>query len=313
MGRTALGWAAAPDVAQAATDWLRRLSDERRYSKHTLDNYGRDLGTFLRFLSEHLGAPPDMAALAALKQADVRAWSAARRRDDLAPASIARGLSAVRGFFRSLRRDDLVDNAAVGLVRGPKLPRGIPKPLDVAQAADLLEAAGDADNAPWLGLRDRALFTLLYGCGLRIAEALGLNGRETPTGETLRVRGKGDKERLVPVLDVVREAIAAYRRACPFDTAGDRPLFVGARGARLAAGVAQARLRTLRRELGLPETATPHALRHSFATHLLAGGGDLRTIQDLLGHASLATTQRYTAVDVARLLDVYDDAHPRAR
>lgn len=199
------------------------------------------------------------------------------------------------------------------MLRTPRLPHGIPKALAEDEACDAIAAIEDADTAPWVGKRDRAMFTLLYGCGLRIGEALSLDRHQAPRGDTMAVTGKGNKQRLVPVLPAVAEAIADYLAACPHPLKPDDPLFVGVRGGRLQAGIVQRRMRDLRRELGLPETATPHALRHSFATHLLAGGGDLRTIQELLGHASLSTTQRYTAVDGGRLAAVYRDAHPRAR
>ena len=244
---------------------------------------------------------------------DFRAWLARRQADGLSRASTARALAALRGLFRRLDRRGLAHNAAIGVLRTPRLPRGIPKALAEDEARDVIDAVGDADTAPWVIKRDMAMFTLLYGCGLRIGEALALDCHQAPRGDAFAVTGKGNKQRLVPVLPAVHQAIADYLAAVPFAGETDAPLFVGVRGKRLDPAIAQLQMRKLRALMGLPESATPHALRHSFATHLLAGGGDLRTIQELLGHASLATTQRYTAVDEARLKAVYRDAHPRAR
>jgi integrase/recombinase XerC len=302
---------AEPAVVRAVEQWRAWLALERRASPHTLEAYGRDLSAFLGFLAGHLGHRPGLADLAGLTAADFRAFLAWRMDEGLARTSIAREASTLRGFFRFLARARLAENAAAAGVRAPRAPRSIPKALTVGEAFDALRGAG-AEGA-WTAKRDAALFTLLYGAGLRLGEALGLARGEAPFGESLRVVGKGGKERLVPVLPAVRQAVAAYLAACPHAGDEDSPLFVGARGRRLDAAVAQRRMRELRAGLGLPATATPHSLRHSFATHLLAGGGDLRTIQELLGHASLSTTQRYTDVDAKRLAEVYDRAHPRAR
>ena len=304
---------AAPDLAEAVVAWRDWLAGEKRASAHTLDGYGRDLAAFLAFLSLHLGDTPDLAALAGLAAADFRAYLARRGADGLGRSSLARAMSTLRGFFRFLDRRGLVHNPALAAVRTPRPPKSVPKPLAADEALEAVSAAGELHDEPWLAARDVALFTLLYGCGLRLGEALGLSRREVPAAETMVITGKGRKQRVVPVLPVVRDAIAEYLRLCPYPPAPERPLFVGARGGGLNPGVVQRQMRRLRLLLGLPDTATPHALRHSFATHLLAGGGDLRTIQELLGHASLSTTQRYTAVDSARLRQVYDDAHPRAR
>lgn len=297
----------------AAEAWYHWLAQEKRFSAHTLRAYGQDLASFLAFLSGHLGDEPTLADLGSLRQSDFRAWLSQRRSDGLAASSLARSLSAVRGFFRRLQRDGLADNAAAGLVRAPRLPHSLPKPLSVAAAGDMIEAVDEADTAPWLQARNAAILTLLWGAGLRLGEALGLDGGDVPRGDSLTVTGKGNKQRVVPILPVVREAIAAYLRLCPYPVHAGTPLFYGARGKRVDPGIVQKAMRDARRLLNLPETATPHALRHSFATHLLAAGGDLRTIQDLLGHASLSTTQRYTEVDAEALLKVYDSAHPRAR
>ncbi|MCC7276048.1 MAG: tyrosine recombinase XerC [Alphaproteobacteria bacterium] len=302
--------AAAATLADARAAWAAWLAAERRASPHTLAAYGRDLGAFLDFLADHLGGPPSLADLLALRPADFRAWLARRAGDGYARTSTARALSVVRGFVRFLDRRGFGHAPALAAVRAPKLPRSVPKALAPAGAAALLEVADDAAR-PWIAARDVALLSLLYGCGLRIGEALALPRRAAPLGETLTVLGKGRKERRVPVLPAVRTAVADYLRLCPYR--GDGPLFLGARGGALQPAVVQRRVRDLRRALGLPETATPHALRHSFATHLLAAGGDLRAIQELLGHASLSTTQRYTDVDTARLVEVYNRAHPRAQ
>ena len=304
---------AAEDVKAAAEAWHRWLAKEKRFAKHTLRAYGQDLGGFLAFLSSHLGQPASLEDLRSLRQSDFRAWLAQRRNEGLASTSLARSLSAIRSFFRRLQRDGLVDNAAARLIATPKRPHSVPKPLSVAAAKQMIDAVDGAETAPWLQARDAAILTLLWGAGLRLGEALGLNGEDIPRGDSLRVTGKGSKERIVPILPVVREAIAAYVKLCPYPIAAGTPLFYGARGKRLDPAIVQKAMRNARRALNLPETATPHALRHSFATHLLAGGGDLRTIQELLGHASLATTQRYTEVDAEALLRVYATAHPRAR
>jgi len=307
-----------PALAAAASRWRDWLAHEKRYSKHTLAGYQHDLAGFLRFMADHLGGPPGLAEIEGLKPLDFRAWLADLNRRGLSRTSTARALSCLRGFFRYLEKQGVVRNSAIGALRTPRVPKSVPKALSIEEAFDLILSAPDLADDAWIGLRDRALLTLLYGCGLRIGEALDLDRDRAPglfgnPADTMMVRGKGNKDRLVPVLPAVRQAIAAYLDACPHAGGGATPLFLGARGGRLAAGVAQARVRNLRALLGLPDTATPHALRHSYATHLLAGGGDLRTIQELLGHASLSTTQRYTDVDMARLNAVYEDAHPRAR
>jgi integrase/recombinase XerC len=307
-----LGFAAAPELAGAAEAWAQWLRGERRMSAHTLNAYLADLRDFLAFLTGHLGQEPDFAALTTLRQTDFRAWLARRHGEHYAPTSTARALSAVRAFFRHLQRDGHVENGAIGVLRGPRLPHSVPRPVSAEGAQSLIDAAAEESDVPWIAARDTAVFTLLYGCGLRIAEALGLNAEQAPRGDVLTVLGKGNKQRQTPVLPVVREAIDAYRALCPHPLTTGEPLFRGARGGRLQAGIVQRRMRHLRRALNLPESATPHALRHAFATHLLGNGGDLRAIQELLGHASLSTTQRYTAVDTAALLEVYDRAHPRS-
>ncbi len=307
------GFAAAGDLPPAIAGWRAQLENEKRVSRHTLSNYTRDLAAFLQFLQEHLGELPTLAALSHLKPADFRGFLARRVQGGMKATSNARALSTLRGFYRYLDRAGLARNAHIGAMRGPKLPRSLPKALDAVDAAALLDAADIDASAPWVAARDRAVLALLYGAGLRIDEALSLNRDAVPLGEMLRIVGKGRKARDVPVLAQVRDLVAEYVRQCPFRGGAKDALFVGVRGKRLNAGIVQACVRRLRVALGLPETATPHALRHSFATHLLGAGADLRAIQELLGHASLSTTQRYTAVDAERLIDVYAAAHPRAR
>ena len=305
--------AAEPAVTAAAAAWRAWLTDERRASPHTLDAYGRDLADFLGFLARHAGYPAGLRELGDLGRSEFRAYLAERNGRGLKRASTARALSSLRGFFRFLDRAGLVHNAAVAGLRTPKTAKSVPKALTEDEALGAVAEIGALSDEAWIAKRDTALLMLLYGSGLRIGEALALDRAQAPTGETLIVTGKGRKERLVPILPVVAEAVREYLADCPYGLGEDDPLFVGARGRRLNPGVVQRQVRRLRALLGLPETATPHALRHSFATHLLAGGGDLRTIQELLGHASLSTTQRYTEVDRAHLMTVYRDAHPRAR
>ncbi|MDR3516973.1 MAG: tyrosine recombinase XerC [Azospirillaceae bacterium] len=309
----ALGFSAAPDVLDALAAWRRWLEHERHASPHTLTAYSADIGMFLDFLTDHLGKLPALNDLGDAGLVDFRAWLSRRAADGLARSSRARELSSVRSLFRWLDRSGRLHNPAVTLVRSPKLPRPMPRPLTEQDAIGLLDTAAELQDSPWIAKRDGALFTLLYGCGLRIDEALSLDRDQVPFGETLTVLGKGRKQRVVPVLPAVAAAVEAYLAACPFATQANMPLFLGARGGRLAAGVAQKQIRRIRAVMGLPDSVTPHALRHSFATHLLAAGSDLRVIQDLLGHASLSTTQRYTDVDVESLLEIYQSAHPRAR
>jgi integrase/recombinase XerC len=303
----------ADDTSEAFLGFLSWLEREQRRAPRSTEAYRRDVQAFLIFIAGHLGGPPDLAALEGLTAADFRAWLAARHGRGYAKRSTARAMAAVRGFFRYLDRHQGRHNPTLATLRTPRLPVRLPRPLAESEAAGLLAAGGEPG---WVGRRDLALLLLLYGCGLRIGEALALNrgdlGPDPAALRTLRVRGKGGRERLVPVLAPVAEALAAYLDARPFAGDGTSPLFLGVRGRRLHATVVQKRVRELRGLLGLPETATPHALRHSFATHLLGRGADLRVIQELLGHASLSTTQGYTQVDGARLRDLYRRAHPRA-
>ena len=299
------------EVARLA--FLEWLQHERRSSPLTVEAYARDTAAFLGFLTRHLGAEPDLAALAGLQATDLRAWLAWEAREGAGAATRARHLSAVRSFFRWAARRHGLNNPQVALLGTPKAKKPLPKALSVAEAKTVTaDIAGLQDSAA-LQARDKALFSLLYGSGLRIAEALGLNVADAMLSDAstaMRVMGKGAKPRLVPVLPVVRAALADWLRQHP-RRVPEAPLFLGARGERLNAGVAQRILRVFRQQQGLPEHATPHALRHSFATHLLAGGADLRSIQELLGHANLSTTQRYTSVDAAQLLEVWHRTHPR--
>lgn len=311
--RSLTGFFAADDTLRAIEDWQRWIGDERRSSAHTLAAYSRDLAAFLTFLGDHLGSPPTLEDLNNLQAADFRSFLARRLGDGIAQSSLARAMSTLRNFFRFLDKTGRVSNATISAVRAPRPAPPIPKAIAAVEAMDLIDAAGSFSDTPWIAKRDMALFTMLYGCGLRIDEALSLNQENAPQDDAMMITGKGNKQRIVPVLPIVRESIADYRQACPFPPKPDGPLFLGARGGRLNPGVVQRQMRKLRGLLGLPASATPHALRHSFATHLLGAGGDLRTIQELLGHASLSTTQRYTKVDSERLIAVYDDAHPRAR
>jgi integrase/recombinase XerC len=304
---------AGDDLRAAIGLWTGWLSGERRASPHTIAAYGRDLAAFLDFLTDHLGGAPDLAAIDALRPADFRAFFARRAGEGLERASLARTMSVLRNFVRFLHRRGLAKTTALAALRAPKLPVGVPKPLAVDDALAAIKTAGALARTGWQSRRDIALFALIYGCGLRLSEALGLCRAEAPIGDTLTVTGKGGKARQLPVLPAVQEAVAGYLAACPVALAADGPLFVGARGGPLHPRQVQAQMATVRDALGLPATATPHALRHSFATHLLAAGGDLRAVQELLGHASLSTTQRYTSVETARLLAIYEDAHPRAR
>ncbi len=301
------------EVIDAVLAWRAWLSLERRASRHTVLAYGRDVVSFLAFLVDHRGAPASLADLERLAVRDFRAWLAKRATGGHEPTSNARALASVRNFFRWLDRRKLAHNAAIGTLRTPKRPHALPRPLSADDAAAAVEEIASLSAEPWLAARDMALLALLYGCGLRIDEALSLDRSVLPLGAALRVVGKGRKERHLPLLPSVRVAIEDYVARCPWQPGPEGPLFVGRRGRRLQAGVVQAQMRKLRAALGLPETATPHALRHSFATHLLANGGDLRSIQELLGHASLSTTQRYTDIDLGQLLSVYERAHPRAK
>jgi len=313
-GADYISFNARPEVAQKITDWLKLMLIEKNASRHTIEAYARDLSQFGAFLLHHLGQAASLDDLAELRTMDFRSFLAARRQQGVESRTLARQLSAIRSFFRYLERNDILANPALSALRAPKRPHAIPKPLDIKSAKAV---SSDKDSSPlgWVAARDAAVMTLLYACGLRISEALSLNRTDAPlkpTDQTIQITGKGGKSRLVPILPVVRQAIQSYLQQCPIDLDPDGPLFVGVKGARLNARNIQLTMAKMRGAFGLPDTATPHALRHSFATHLLSGGADLRAIQELLGHASLSTTQIYTEVDGAHLLKQYAKAHPRA-
>jgi integrase/recombinase XerC len=305
------------ELAALAAGWLVHLSGERRASVHTLDAYARDLRQFMTFAAAHLGAAPSLAMFNALAAADLRAFLAARRAAGAGSRTLLRQLAGLRSFARYLERNGKGKTAAFAALRAPKSPRRLPKPLtaEAARRVVALDAQDGDDRPEWILARDAAVLGLLYGAGLRISEALGILRKDAPVGgrDTLRMMGKGRKIRETPVIAPVQRGIEAYLNLCPYPLPPDGPLFVGARGGPLSPRIIQLTVERLRGALGLPQSATPHALRHSFATHLLSRGGDLRTIQELLGHASLSTTQIYTAVDATRLLEAYQSAHPRAR
>lgn len=294
-----------------ALRWHDHLSRERRRSDHTVRAYVATAHRLIAFLADHLGAPVDGDALAALRPSDLRAYLTKRRAAGLGNASAARELSAVRGFLAFAAAEEGRE-ASLPRIKGPKKPRSVPRPISPDEAISLAEESGEDASAPWIAARNEAVLLLLYGSGLRVAEALGLTGSALPLGEALSVTGKRNKTRIVPLLAPVKEAIEQYLLLCPFVPARDQPLFRGARGGPLRGEIVRRFVRKARATLGLSERTTPHALRHSFATHLLGRGADLRTLQELLGHASLSSTQIYTAVDAAHLMDVYRHAHPRA-
>ena len=298
-------------AAAIAARWHDHLSRERRRSEHTVRAYVATAHRLIGFLAGHLGQAVDDAALGDLKPADLRAFLTVRRAEGLGNASAARELSAVRAFL-VFAAAEAGREAALPRVKGPKKPRSVPRPISPDEAISLAEQAAEDATEPWLAARDLAVLTLLYGSGLRVAEALGLSGAALPLGEALVVTGKRNKTRIVPLLAPVRQAIEHYLALCPWPAAKDAPLFRGARGGPLRGEIVRRAVRKARRSLGLSERTTPHALRHSFATHLLGRGADLRSLQELLGHASLSSTQIYTAVDAAHLMDVYRNAHPRA-
>jgi integrase/recombinase XerC len=306
---------AAPDLDAAHAAWRAWLAHEKRAAARTQAGYARDLQAFITFMAEHEGGPIGLAAVAAMTPQGFRGWLAWRLEQGYAKSSTQRAVAAVRGFLDFLDARYGLHNPALRAMRAPRAGQRLPRPLAIEEVALLTDAATDEPGrTPWLLARDAALLLLLYGAGLRIGEALALDRGDLPDGaeSTLRVMGKGRKERLVPLLPVIRDALAAYLEACPHVLDAGSPLFVGERGRRLQQAVVQKRVRELRHALGLPETATPHSLRHSFATHLLGSGADLRSIQELLGHASLSTTQRYTGVDASSLTRLYAKAHPRA-
>lgn len=303
-------------ISAAASDAIARFLAHKAALEAASDNtiaaYERDLTDFLQFLTLHKGAPQGLAPLMQVTVQDMRSWMANARQSGIAPRSLARKLSAVKSFFRWLAEREGCDPTAVLATRAPKFNAKLPRPLSEEAARQVLDTVEIQSGEAWVGARDTAVITLLYGCGLRMSEALSLTGADAPLPKSLRILGKGGKERIVPVLDVARSAVDQYISLCPHELSKDAPLFRGVRGGALNARLVRRVMQQTRQQLGLPASATPHALRHSFATHLLSAGGDLRAIQELLGHASLSTTQAYTQVDAARLMEVYNRAHPKA-
>lgn len=306
------GLSIAPAQRDALARWLEHLRALDGAAVNTISAYRHDITGFLAFLADHHGGSAGLGAIAGLSQSDLRAWMAHARGRGLSARSLARALSAVKTFVAWVADREGVDATTILSARGPKYRRKLPRPLSVDGALDMIARVGDQASQDWIAARDMAVLTLLYGCGLRISEAMGLTGAAQPLPEVLRIRGKGDKDRLVPTLPAARAAVARYVALCPFDLNRTDALFRGARGGALNPRLIALVMEKARMQLGLPSSATPHAMRHSFATHLLSAGGDLRAIQELLGHASLSTTQAYTAVDAARLMEVYEAAHPRA-
>ena len=302
----------SPAARDALQEWLDHQKSLKGSAENTVTAYAGDVTEFLAFITGHKGESQGLKALSIITISDLRAWMANSRGAGVGPRSLARKLSAVKVFYRWLAAREGFEPTAVLLTRSPKFTKKLPRPLAIDAARDLIETVEMQSLEPWVAARDAAVVTLLWGCGLRISETLGLKGIDAPLPQVMRITGKGGKERIVPVVDAARAAVDAYVKACPHILTDDGPLFRGVRGGVLSPRAIQKAMASARMQLGLPATATPHALRHSFATHLLNAGGDLRTIQELLGHASLSTTQAYTAIDTAHLLDVYNDAHPKA-
>ncbi len=305
---------ASPKLISLRKDWLDSLAHERRLSDKTVDSYERDTRQFLYFISEHKGGTADLKSVSNLRPMDFRAFLTRRRNEGAGPRTLGRCLAGVRSFLRHLEKQGLVNATAVNSIRAPRQPKSLPKPLTASDALKVVSDDQQLVEEPWIRARNVAILTLLYGCGMRIGEALALDGTalKDSRSSAMQVKGKGNKTRIVPLMPVIFSAVQHYRELCPYHLHQGAPLFRGARGGALQPAVLQRDMRKLRSALGLPDSATPHALRHSFATHLLASGGDLRSIQELLGHASLSTTQIYTGVDTKHLLDAYNAAHPRA-
>ena len=302
----------SPACRDALQNWLANQSALNGAADNTLVAYRGDVAEFLSFMTLHFGSPQGLGALQTITVSDMRAWMAETRNSGTGARSLARKLSAVKSFYRWLAEREGFEPSAVLMARAPKFQKKLPRPLAADAAKAVLETVEHQSQSDWVSARDVAVVTLLYGCGLRISEALGLQGKDAPIADVLRITGKGGKERIVPVINAARDAVERYLALCPHPQENDGPLFRGVRGGALNPRLIQGVMAKTRAQLGLPATATPHALRHSFATHLLEAGGDLRSIQELLGHASLSTTQAYTAVDTAHLMDVYNRAHPKA-
>lgn len=303
----------SPAARDALNAWLASEKALKNIAENSIAAYQRDVAGFLAFMNTHRGGPQGLAALSDITLAEMRSWMASERGRGVGARSLARSLSAVKTFYRWLAKREGFAPTAVLSTRAPKFQKKLPRPLAEDAARAMIDTVGLQHDKDWIGARDTAVVTVLYGCGLRISEALGLTGADVPLPDVLRIIGKGGKERVVPVISPAREAVARYLRLCPYPVQQDGPLFRGARGGALNPRQVAKVMEQSRMQLGLPATATPHAMRHSFATHLLSAGGDLRAIQELLGHASLSTTQAYTAVDTARLMEVYDRTHPKAR
>ncbi len=302
----------SPALTNAADKWLDHQRALAGAAENTIKAYQTDILGFLSFMTLHSGEQQGLAPIAKVTVSDMRAWMAHERGRGVGARSLARAVSAVKSFYRWLAEREGFEPTAVLSTRSPKFTKKLPRPLAEDAAREVIETVELQSMTPWIAARDQAVITLLYGCGLRISEALKLTGADAPLPNTLRITGKGGKDRIVPVIEAAKDAIERYTDLCPYDLNPAEPLFRGARGGALNARLVQKVMEQARMQLGLPATATPHAMRHSFATHLLTAGGDLRAIQELLGHASLSTTQAYTAVDGARLMEVYDKAHPRA-
>lgn len=302
----------SPAARDALQTWLSHQKALKNAADNTITAYTGDVSDFLAFMTQHKSAPQGLGALADISISDMRAWMAHTRGTDVGPRSLARKLSAVKAFYRWLAQREGFEPTAVLSTRAPKYTKKLPRPLAVDAAHAMIDCVEMQSQKPWVGKRDVAVLTLLWGCGLRISEALGLKGADAPLADTLRILGKGGKERIVPVLPAAQQAVEAYLNVCPYPQEPSAPLFRAIRGGPLSPRAVAQVMADARMQLGLPASATPHAMRHSFATHLLDAGGDLRAIQELLGHASLSTTQAYTAVDTARLMDVYNKAHPKA-
>ncbi|MDG1077944.1 MAG: tyrosine recombinase XerC [Planktotalea sp.] len=302
----------SPQARDALEHWLETQKSLKGGSENTIKAYSADTADFIGFMTSYKSEPQGLAALARITTRDMRAWMAQTRGDDVGARSLARKLSSVKSFYRWLAEREGFEPTAVLTIRAPKFQKKLPRPLAVEAAKAMIETVEYQTAHTWVAARDSAVLTLLYGCGLRISEALGLTGADVPLPTALRILGKGGKERVVPVLPAAREAVQAYLNICPYPLEPNAPLFRGIRGGALNPRAVQSVMAKARMQLGLPATATPHAMRHSFATHLLSAGGDLRSIQELLGHSSLSTTQAYTAVDTARLMEVYERAHPKA-
>lgn len=303
----------AEDLQDSLRKWDRYLKTEKCVSPHTLRAYHTDIAHFISFLADHQGDAPCLNTLSDTKLGDFRGWMAKKANEGVSAASRARSLSGIRNFLTFLDKQGVMHNAAIGLLRSPKIPRKLPRPLNEARAMDLMSQAGSLAKEEWIADRNEALFMLLYGCGLRIGEAISLTPSHFDGSGFLKIMGKGQKERLSPLLPIVDNAVHKYCKSCPYTLDKHEPLFRGVRGGTLNQGIIQKLLRDLRASFGLPDNATPHALRHSFASHLLAKGANLREIQELLGHSSLSTTQRYTDIDTEELLKIYKNAHPRSK